>query len=47
MVLAARRRNMRIGIMGAKGDPWHWMHFLVAELARVQHKLDRVYLVTA
>jgi nicotinate phosphoribosyltransferase len=38
---------MRIGIMGAKGDPWHWMHFLVAELARVQHKLDRVYLVTA
>lgn len=38
---------MKIGIMGAKGDPWHWMHILVAEMARVQRGLDRVYLVTA
>lgn len=38
---------MRIGIMGAKGDPWHFMHFLVAETARVQRNLDVVYLVTA
>lgn len=38
---------MRIGIMGFKGDPLHWMHVLLAELARVQHNLDKVYCVTA
>lgn len=37
----------RIGIMGFKGDPLHWLHVLIAELARVQHKLDIVYCVTS
>ncbi len=40
-------KKLRIGVMGFKGDPLHWMHVLIAELGRVQQDLDLVYCVTA
>ena len=36
---------MRIALFGGTFDPIHWGHLLLAESARVNHRLDRVLFI--
>lgn len=38
---------MRIGLFGSKSDPLKFLHMVPPERARVQHNLDKVYVMTA
>ena len=38
---------MRLGLMGGTFDPVHYGHLVIAEVARVEHRLDRVVWIPA